>query len=160
MNGIDLAIKVVRSVLLNVEHVLLTFLYLEAMFSFLFDTSLCNMAKLYEEACGHYNKRHKKGLLNHTSRRQLASKLTTKAAARTYALSPGIRPGCRTVLSNVIAKASQLQVEGSEAVPHTQTSGTQHHGELVKGDKQNTCKACQVNRRYASKWARPRTSSR
>jgi maltooligosyltrehalose synthase len=123
-------IKVVRSVLLNVEHVLLTFLYLEAMFSFLFDTSLCNMAKLYE-ACGHYNKRHKKDLLN-TFRRQLASKLTTKAAARTYALSPGIRPGCRTVLSNVIAKASQLQVEGSEAVLNTM-------GNWLKG----TCKACQ-----------------
>ena len=68
----------------------------------------------------------------------------------TYVISPGIRPGCRTVLSNVVANSSQLQLEGSEAVPRTQTSDTQHDGELVKGDKQDTCKACQAGRRYAS----------
>ena len=73
-----------------------------------------------------------------------------KAAARTYVLSPGIRPGCRTVLSNVVANSSQI--EGSEVVPRTgtQISDTQHHGELVKGGKQDTCKACQASRRYAS----------
>ena len=29
-------------------------------------------------------------------------------------------------------------------------SDTQHHGELVKGGKQDTWKACQASRRYAS----------
>ena len=54
-------------------------------FSFIFDTSICNMAKLYETS-GHYDKRQKKGL-NNTFRRLLGSKLMAKAAARAYMLT-------------------------------------------------------------------------
>jgi hypothetical protein len=142
MNGVDLADQG-RAECPTKRRTCLTW---RPCFSFLFDTSLCNMAKLYE-AHGHYNRRHKKGL-NNTFRRLLASKLMAKAAARTYVRSPGIRPGCRTVLSNVVANSSQI--EGSGAVPRTEISDTQHHGELVKGGKQDTCKACQASRRYAS----------
>jgi len=121
-------------------------------FSFMFDTSVCNMAKLYE-ACGNYNKRHKKGL-NSTFRRLLASKLMVKVAARAYKLTPGIKPGGnRTVLSDVVANACE------SSQPCTQTSSqvgeasqnTEHYGVLVKGEKQDTCKACQASRRYALK---------
>jgi len=150
MNGVDLADQG-RAECPTKRRTCLTW---RPCFSFVFDTSLCNMAKLFE-AHGHYNRRHKKGL-NNTFRRLLASQLMAKVAARTYVLSPGIRPGCRTVLSNVVANSSQLQLEGSEAVPRTQTSDTQHDGELVKGDKQDTCKACQASRRYASKRGKPR----
>lgn len=59
------------------------------------------MAKLYE-ACGNYNKRHKKGL-NSTFRRLLASKLII--AARAYKLTPGIKPGgnCTNLAPRLLA---------------------------------------------------------
>ena len=58
-------------------------------FSLMFDTTICNMARLYE-ACGHHNHRYKKGL-NSIFRRLLASKLMTKVAARAYTMTPGIK---------------------------------------------------------------------
>lgn len=149
MNGVDLADQG-RAKCPSKRRTYLTW---RPCFSF-FDTSICNMAKLYE-ACGHYNQRSKKGL-NNTFRRLLASKLMVKAAARVYILTPGIKPGSRTVLSDVVANASQ------SSQPCTQTSSqvveasqnTERYGVLVKGEKQGTCKACQANRRYASKRGR------
>jgi hypothetical protein len=64
--------------------------------------------------------------------------------------SASIKPGgyC-TVLLDVVAKARQSS-QGGEA-----SQNIQHDGQLIKGDKQDTCKACQAGRRYASKRARP-----
>ena len=123
-------------------------------FSFMFDTSICNMARLYE-ACGHYNHRHKKGL-NNIFRRQLASKLMAKAVARAYTITPGIKPGSSTVLSEVVANSSR----SAQACTKTSSQGSEasrnieHHGVLTRREKQDTCKACQASRRFASKNAR------
>ena len=98
MNGVDLADQG-RAECPTKRRTYLTW---KPCFSFMFDTSICNMAKLYE-ACGHYNQRHKKGL-NNTFRRLLASKLMAKAAARAYMTNPryqawlshgAIRCGCQ-----------------------------------------------------------------
>lgn len=104
-------------------------------FNFIFDTALCNMAKLWD-ACGHYS-RSKRGGLHFTFRTQLACKLIAKSKARTYVVTPGIQPGTRTVLASVLKEA---------CVDTTST----HCGELVKGKKQNTCKACQAGSRVAN----------
>jgi hypothetical protein len=120
------------------------------------------MAKLYD-ASGHYNKQHKKDL-NNIFWRLLASELMAKAAARTYILTPGIKPGgYRTVLLDVVAEARQSS-QGGKARQSFQggkaSQNIQHNGQLIKGDKQDTCKACQAGRRYASKRARPTRGSR
>jgi hypothetical protein len=147
MNGVDLADQG-RAECPTKRRTSLTW---KPCFSFMFDTTICNMARLYE-ACGHHNRRHKKGL-NSIFRRLLASKLMTKVVARAYTMTPGIKPGGSTVLSDVVANSSQ------SAQACTQTSSqdseasqnVEHHGVLTKREKQDTCKACQASRRYASK---------
>ena len=150
MNGVDLADQG-RAECPTKRRTCLTW---KPCFSFMFDTSLCNMAKLYE-ACGHYNKRHKRGL-NNIFRRLLASKLMVKAAARAYMITPGIKPGHRTVLSDVVANGSRTQTTSQLHSQDGEASqNTQHYGDLVKGYKQDTCKACQAGGRYASRRATP-----
>jgi hypothetical protein len=147
MNGVDLADQG-RAECPTKRRTCLTW---KPCFSFMFDTSICNMAKLYETS-GHYDKRQKKGL-NNTFRRLLGSKLMAKAAARAYMLTPGIKPGCRTVLSDVVSQPSQACTQTIASSQDHEAS--EHYGVLVKGDKQDTCKACQASRRYA--WKRQRT---
>jgi hypothetical protein len=73
-----------------------------------------------------------------------------------YMLTPGIKPGYRTVLAEVVNQGSQSSgtqtTSGSRDGEASQS--TQHYGDLVKGDKLDTCKACQAGRRYASRRAR------
>jgi ribosomal protein S20 len=97
----------------------------------LFDTSLCNMAVIYD-AKKHYNRTTKDGLHN-TFRKTLAIKLMRKHRSKPYVLPTTTRPGERTVLSRLVQKFFQA-----------------HYGQSIKGDKQECCKACQSASRSAS----------
>jgi hypothetical protein len=106
--------------------------------SFILDTALCNMARLWD-AYEHYLRSKRTGL-NYTFRTKLAYKLMAKNRAHAYTITPGIRPGTRTVLTLVLKEACM-------------NATATHYGELVKGGKRDTCKACQAGSRYASKRA-------
>jgi len=105
-------------------------------FSFMFDTALCNMAKLWD-AYGHFPRSKRCGL-HFTFRRKLARKLLTKNRARAYTITPGIHPDTRTVLTSVLKRASI-------------NTRSPHYGLLMKGSKQSTYKACEAGSHYASK---------
>jgi len=98
---------------------------------YLFDTTLCNAAHIFN-ACGHFNSKSKAGL-NLTFRKALALKLMHYNRSKPRPLCSGMRPGERTVLSKVVDQSS-----------------TSHYGQLIKGDKQECCKACQAAARQAS----------
>ena len=68
----------------------------------------------------------------------MKTSLHTKSAS----IKPG---GYHTVLLDVVANARQSS-QGGRA-----NQNIQHDGQLIKGDKQDTCKACQAGRQYALK---------
>ena len=79
-----------------------------------------------------------------------------KAAARAYTITPGIKPGGSTVLSEVVANSSQSAQACTKTSPQDSEANQniEHHGVLTRREKQDTCKACQASRRFASKNAR------
>jgi hypothetical protein len=127
MNGVDLADQARAECPITRR----TYYTWKPLFGYLFDTALCNMAKIWA-FCGHFNQKGKHGL-HSTFRKLLASKLMAKTRARSYVATHGGVPGSRTVLATIVA------------------SNTSHYGRLVKGSKLGYCKACQAGSRYAAK---------
>jgi hypothetical protein len=132
MNGVDLADQGRAECPITRR----TYYTWKPLFGYLFDTALCNIAKLWD-ASGYYNRQSRNGL-HSTFRRALAIKLMAKNRAHLYISAHGGPPGSRTVLATVLKLARN-------------DANTSHSGQLVKGTKQSYCKACQARARYASK---------